>query len=70
MITHEFNKNMNSLAGIVGRSVKKVWRRLAESPDLDSNDPVVDVNDMNVDSERVISWKDKLIGNQSMTVIS
>lgn len=70
MITHEFNKNMNSLASIVGRSVKKVWRRLAESPDLDSNDPVVDVNDMNVDSERVISWKDKLIGNQSMTVIS
>ncbi|MBA0686954.1 hypothetical protein Goari_014521 [Gossypium aridum] len=60
---------MNSLAGVVGRSVKKVWRRLAESPDLDSDDPVADVNDMNVDSERVISWKDKLIGNQSMTII-
>ncbi|MBA0803347.1 hypothetical protein Gohar_013570 [Gossypium harknessii] len=43
---------MNSLAGVVGRSVKKVWSRLAESPDLDSDDPVADVNDMNVDSER------------------
>ncbi|MBA0770396.1 hypothetical protein Gotri_019041 [Gossypium trilobum] len=70
MITHEFNKNVNYLVGVVGRSVKKVWRRLAESPDLDSDDPVADVNDMSVDSERVISWKDKLIGNQSMTVIS
>ncbi|MBA0742167.1 hypothetical protein Gogos_015251, partial [Gossypium gossypioides] len=52
MIRHEFNKNMNSLDGGVGRSIKKVSRRPAESPDLDSNDPVVDVNDMNVDSER------------------
>lgn len=54
---------MDSLDDAVRRSVKKVRRRWAEPPDLDSNDPIVDDNGRKVDGKKVPSWRDKLIGN-------